>query len=289
MTDRAPEGAATTPEYRVVQALGNNAVVARTDNGLAVLVGKGIGFGRRADDLIGPAAIQQHYLALDPEKLQYFSMLSSIRPETLQAITAALDLAVDRLGDLHPSVYLLLTDHLAFAIQRYTEGQVVANNLLAEIRTRFPEEFEAAEGVLALVNERLDIALPIDEAAFITLHLNAARSGASVKQPLGRVNALAAHVDYLLADLDASGVGHSAREELTSRLAALTRRLVEGRAREFASHRSIERDLDRDWERAARVVGRIVEDEDVRGVRTTGEIAFLAVFLNGWFQDHATP
>lgn len=182
--------------YKVARVFSNNAVLARRGEDELVLVGRGIGFGRRAGDQIAADNVQRQYVEISPDKAQYLDLVNSIDSQVFETISAAIDLATDLLGELHPSVYLVLTDHLAFAVQRLREGEAITNPLLSEIRVVFPAEFGAAELMLSYINSHLDAELPVDEAAFITLHLSAARAGSTVKQPLQQANALAGIVEY---------------------------------------------------------------------------------------------
>lgn len=281
----------TKPTHRVVRALNNNAVLARAGEDEMVLVGRGIGFGRSEGDPIPADSVQSRFIEVDPEKVHFLTWVSSLGTSVLDTITSAVDLAADLLGELHPSVYLLLADHLAFAVQRIEQGEPIQNTLMQEIRAAFPEEYAAAEVVLHFLNANLALTMPGDEAAFITLHLNAARHGASVKQPLQRANRLADVVEFATTELDvprptgADGDPARAGNELTISLAQLAQRLDQGRFRRNAASRSIHRDLPRESDLARQIIQRILGTDVPRAAQ--GEIAYLAVFLHGWGEDHA--
>lgn len=299
MYDRAP---GADPEYRVTHVLNNNAVVVRSESGISVLVGTGIGFNRKIDDPVDPAIVQQQYVAIEPDKIHYLTLLNGLDPELLSAVSEGVELATKTLGHLHPSIYLLLTDHLAFAVERFRDGQVIQNTLLPEIRAFFPSEFEAAELVLHHINTRVGVELPLDEAAFITLHLNAALSGESVKRPLSKANALAGVIDQTLLRLRVTECSRGLREDLSAALVALVDRIEIGRARIFSNPRSIARDLHDEWTHAEWILSTLLGEVPVhsgsapgaliRGKlspeQRLGETAFLAVFLHGWIYDLST-
>lgn len=279
-----------TQTFEVTHVLNNNSVVVRSDAGISVFVGKGIGFGRKPGDEVSLADAQEHYVAVEPDKLHHFNMLTALPSQMLSAIAGGVEKASELLGPLHPSVYLLLTDHLVFAVERFRDGQVIQNNLVPEIRAVFPAEFAAALQVLAHVNQQLDVDLPMDEAAFIALHLNAALSGDSVKAPLSRANALAELTDRILQNLRITQCSRSAREALTTELVALVSRFSAGRARSCAVHRSIARDIPDEWLQAERIMAALLcetmgEVPTLNAEQREGETAFLAVFLHGWKQD----
>lgn len=84
-----------------------------------------------------------------------------------------IDLARERLGKLQ-SLYITLTDHCFFAMERMKNGQVIRNVLLWEIRRLYPKEFQLGQEARAIIAKRLGVELPEDEAGFIALHTVAA-------------------------------------------------------------------------------------------------------------------
>ena len=99
--------------YGVVRVLSNNAVLARHGEDESVLVGRGIGFGRSVGERIPAGQVHQEFIAPQSDKAQYLNLVNSIEPEIFETTQAAVELAADLLGELHPAVYLMLTDHLA--------------------------------------------------------------------------------------------------------------------------------------------------------------------------------
>jgi len=75
----------------------------QTNENTQVLVGRGIGFQRKPGDEISPATADRQYLELSPERAQFLKGVLSLDPAVMETISAAVDLAVDLLGELHPS------------------------------------------------------------------------------------------------------------------------------------------------------------------------------------------
>jgi transcriptional antiterminator len=270
--------------YRVFRVFSNNAVLARRDEDERVLVGRGIGFGRRVGEWIPADQVQQQYFDLNPSKARYLDLMNSVDQHTFDICIEAIEQAANLLGELHQSVYLVLADHLAFVVQRLREGSVISSPLIDVIRAAFPGEFAAAEVVLRYVNSHLDVELPPDETAFITLHLNAARISSSVKVPLRQANALDGIVRFAADRLgrpNTSGVVH---DELIRTLARLTRRVRAGTLRSCPAARLIARDLPLETRLASQIIERISGSTPLPH-GAAGEVAHLAVFLNGWKQD----
>lgn len=66
---------------------------------------------------------------------------------------------------LHQSIYLTLTDHISFAIERYKKGMQFDNPLKVEVKTFYPIEFGVGKYAIRKVREKLDVELNEDEAA----------------------------------------------------------------------------------------------------------------------------
>ena len=73
---------------------------------------------------------------------------------------------------LNEHIHIVLTDHISFAIERTRDGIHVANKLLQEIKIMYQQEFEIGLWALQHIKERCQVDMPVDEAAFIALHLH---------------------------------------------------------------------------------------------------------------------
>ncbi|MFP7695867.1 PRD domain-containing protein [Trueperella sp. LYQ143] len=268
----------------VVRVFNNNVLLVRADDSERVVVGRGIGFGRREGDSISVDTVQQSYVELSSEQERFLDVIRSVDPRVLETVSAAVDFANDLLGDLQPSVYLLLADHLAFAAQRLGSGEVIRDTLCSEIKAVFPEEYAAGQLVLHFVNARLNLDLPESEAGFIALHLKAARTGDAVKQPLEQANELARIIDDIGVMLTESGTARSVDNILFTHIAQLIRQLRNGHMRTNDARLSIERDLPDDMSIARRIICRILNVPTLP-MAAQGEAAFLAMFFHGWRQS----
>ena len=82
---------------------------------------------------------------------------------------------------LNQSIYVTLTDHINFAIERFEQGINLQNALLWEIKRFYPHEFDLGRYALELVKERIGVELPEDEAGFIALHFVNAEYGTDIR------------------------------------------------------------------------------------------------------------
>lgn len=173
--------------YEFVKVLNNNAVLVRhTDsNKESILMGKGLGFHRevKLDD-----AVKVFHLEDSQEKQEYLHLFENVDPEVLTAVTEIINMAKEHLGNLHPSLFIVLSGHLDFAVKRFREGLYLDNRLLWEISQLYPQEFAVAMEAKRLLHEGFNILIDDNEVGFLALHLSASRLHQSVKDALRRTN-----------------------------------------------------------------------------------------------------
>jgi len=99
-------------------------------------------------------------------------LLASIPLEHIQVANEIIGFAKVSLGKkLSENIYLTLTDHINYAIERHEMGMETKNALLWEIKRFYNHEFLIGKEALQIINHKLGIQLPEDEAGFIALHL----------------------------------------------------------------------------------------------------------------------
>lgn len=159
---------------QVKKVINNNIVQSISDSNDEVLVmGKGIGFKKNVNDPIDEQKIEKVYSiapSMPANKLE--ALLSNIKLEHLQVANEIISYAKVSLGKkLSENVYLTLTDHIDYAIERYQENLPIKNALLWEIKRFYNHEFLIGKEALNMIEQKLNIRLPEDEAGFIALHI----------------------------------------------------------------------------------------------------------------------
>lgn len=161
--------------YTVEKSLNNNVLIAiNNDHKEVVLIGKGLGFHYKKNDIIPTDAIDKLFLLHDEqEQAHYKELLPHINEETLNTIISSTELIRRKSNAiLNQHVHVALTDHLVFAITRLSRGLSIKNPFLSETKVLYPFEYEIAAEVVDLINQSLDINLPEGEIGFIALHVH---------------------------------------------------------------------------------------------------------------------
>ena len=159
---------------KVLKSINNNVVSCLDENGREwIAMGRGLGFSLRAGDKIDQTKVEKLFRMETPDDARRLTDLFATLPaQQIELCSLIVDRATQDLGrKLSPSVYLTLTDHICFAIERLRSGTTFQNTLLAEVRTFYPREYTVGKYALELMAKELDVHFPDDEAANIALHL----------------------------------------------------------------------------------------------------------------------
>lgn len=159
---------------KVHKILNNNVVVTLDAKGNELIVtGRGVGFKKREGDLVDSELIEKQFSLTNNETLPRFAeLLSEIPIEVLTTTEVIINYAKQFLeGKLQDSIYISLTDHIHFAIERHKQGFDIPNSFLWETKKLYPKEFQIGLYALSVIKQRLNVDLPEDEAGFITFHI----------------------------------------------------------------------------------------------------------------------
>lgn len=159
----------------IIQRIINNNVISALDeqNQEVVVMGKGIGFQKKAGQKVDKDNIEKIFHMEDEQALRKFKdLLADLPLEYVQVSNEIISYAKQYLGmELNQNVYITLTDHISFAITRFKEGMLFENVLTNEICCFYPREYSVGVHALELVRQRTKVRLPEDEAASIAIHL----------------------------------------------------------------------------------------------------------------------
>ncbi|WP_368541851.1 BglG family transcription antiterminator LicT [Enterobacter soli] len=158
---------------KIAKILNNNVVVVQDERGREqVVMGRGLAFQKRVGEALDTALIEKVFALQSDELVRRLGeLLNQIPLEVMTTCDRIIGLAAQRLGKLQDSLYITLTDHCYFAIERQKKGLAIKNVLLWDIKRLYPKEFELGQEARAIIARRLNVELAEDEAGFIALHL----------------------------------------------------------------------------------------------------------------------
>ena len=158
---------------QILRILTNNAVVILGENKKEQIVcGKGIAYKKRPGDNIDTTLINQVFsLQSEDMNIKFQQLLLDIPIEEINIADEIITKGKMSLGKkIDDSIYVSLSDHIHMAIHRYLDGVIIKNALLWDIKQFYADEFAIGLYSLRLIEEKLGVTLPEDEAGFIALH-----------------------------------------------------------------------------------------------------------------------
>lgn len=158
---------------QVLRVINNNVISSLDDERCEVVVmGKGVGFQKKAGDLIDETRVEKVFRLPKEHTNQYERLVSDMPYEHIRMAEKIIHYASKTLNrHLNKNIYITLTDHLNFAIERQKKGTVFQNALLWEIKKFYEDEFQIGLRAIAMVREKTGVELSEDEAGFIALHI----------------------------------------------------------------------------------------------------------------------
>lgn len=177
--------------YRVIKVLNNNGVLVydmKRDEE-AILLGSGIGFGKRINERFERDENTRRYTIVDREEKQRTGrqVLSGMDPAFLELAGKIVELAGQKLGTLNPNILIPLADHIAVAVERMQNGILLKNPFHKDIHVLYPEEYQIALAAREMIQAQTGCVLLDDEAGYIALHIRAGRMDEKLEDSLQMV------------------------------------------------------------------------------------------------------
>ena len=175
---------------KVDKVINNNIVSVLEDGKEIVVMGRGLGFRAKPGSEILETRIEKIFrLDSQTEVDQFKTLLSNLPLEHIQVSTEIINYAKEVLNKkLNQNIYITLTDHINFSIERFHKNMMFANPLLREVRSFYREEYLIGEYAVALIKRKLHVDLPVDEAASVALHIVNAEYNTKMKDTIDITN-----------------------------------------------------------------------------------------------------
>ncbi len=226
-------------DMKILKVINNNVVSCVDELGReSVAMGKGLGFASRSGMELNQDKVEKlFHLRSQSETDRLKDLFSSISEEQIELCSRIIAYAGESLSArLNPSIYLTLTDHINFAINRIKQGIVFQNALLTEVRTFYPREYAVGKYAVELIRTETGIPFPEDEAASVALHLVNAESDNSISETVRITQALHDILEILRQSKEISLNEDSTYfDEFTVNLKFLVIRIFDGQEKDCQS------------------------------------------------------
>ncbi|MFC1283990.1 BglG family transcription antiterminator LicT [Bacillus paralicheniformis] len=159
---------------KIAKVINNNVISVLNEQGQELVVmGRGIAFQKKPGEAVDESRIEKIFRLDNKDVSERFkTLLDEIPIEFMEMSEKIISYAKLKLGKkLNDSIYVSLTDHIHFAVERNKKGLDIKNALLWETKRLYKDEFAIGKEALAIIEKKTGAALPEDEAAFIALHI----------------------------------------------------------------------------------------------------------------------
>ena len=159
---------------KISRIINNNVVSTCDEEGREVIVmGRGVGFKAKEGSTIDKDKIEKVFRLDSQNTMDKFKeLLVNLPMEHVQISAEIISYAKEVLNrPINPNVYITLTDHINFALERFKQKMMFSNPLIREVRSFYHAEYLIGEYAIAMIDRDLGIKLPVDEAASIALHI----------------------------------------------------------------------------------------------------------------------
>ncbi|MDM5303813.1 transcriptional antiterminator LicT [Bacillus subtilis] len=159
---------------KIAKVINNNVISVVNEQGKElVIMGRGLAFQKKTGDDVDEYRIEKVFTLDNKDVSEKFkTLLYEIPIECMEVSEEIISYAKLKLGKkLNDSIYVSLTDHINFAIQRNQKGLDIKNALLWETKRLYKDEFAIGKEALHMVKNKTGVSLPEDEAGFIAMHI----------------------------------------------------------------------------------------------------------------------
>lgn len=158
----------------VKKVLNNNVITSLSDSGQEIVImGNGIGWKQKTGEKVDESKIEKIFrMDTASSTMQLKQLFLEVEIDSIRITSKIVDYAKEYLGvELKKNIYITLTDHIDFAIERTKNGIYFQTALYWEIQKIYPKEFHVGLYALKLIKKELGIELQKGEAASVALHL----------------------------------------------------------------------------------------------------------------------
>ena len=179
--------------YRIKKVLNHNAVIGigGQDNREYLIMGKGIGFGKKVAERIEIRPADTVYsLKESTERGSAEKLVNSIEPVYLEIANEILDEAEKVFQKIDRSVLFPMADHIEYAVKRIKNKEQISNPLRDDIRVLFHMEYKVAQKIQPILKERMGIEIEDDEIGYVALHVHTAINDEKISQAMQMAQAV---------------------------------------------------------------------------------------------------
>lgn len=273
--------------FRVIKALNHNGILAldMDTNQEYILMGKGIGFGKKINERIeAPENVSIYLLQKDTERGSSKEIINNIKPEVLEIANLIIIEAEKQFGQIDKSILYTLADHIEFAIRRMRNNEKISNPLTQDIRALFAEEYKVASKGKLIIKEIENVDINEDEIGYIALHIHSALGEEKVSQAMQTArfvrNCISIIEENIEKKIDIESLSYN---RLMSHIKYMTVRVLKGEEIKLDMNEYIKGRFPKSFEIAEYICSNL--EKDFKKEVSKVEVGYLAMHIERVFAD----
>jgi len=156
---------------RIIKILNNSALLVSDTSQSFILLGKGIAFNRKADEILPIGFNYEQRFGLLRSSRSFEQLITQHKPEIIDLVFKTVQEFVFDENQITPESLVAFCDHIATMYDRVINKESIENPFLMETKTLYPESFKSARFIIDQVNKKYAVEIPDAEIGFIALHL----------------------------------------------------------------------------------------------------------------------
>lgn len=171
--------------YRIRKVLNHNSILAVQNKNEYLIMGKGIGFGRKVSEYVEIRSGDRVYSLQElTERGDAREIVQSVSPVCLELANEVLNQAEEAFGKIDRSILFPMADHIEYAVKRIKNHEQISNPLTDDIRVLFYKEYKVAQCMESLLMEKMNVKIDEHEIGYIALHIHSAINDEKVSQAM---------------------------------------------------------------------------------------------------------
>jgi len=161
----------TSEAVRIIKILNNSALLVSDTKQSFILLGKGIAFNRKPDEILSTGFVYEQKFGLLRSSRSFEQLINQHNPEIIDLVFKTVQEFMFDENQITPEALVAFCDHIATMYDRVIKHESIENPFLMETKTLYPESFKSAQHLIDQVNKKYCVEIPEAEIGFITLHL----------------------------------------------------------------------------------------------------------------------
>ena len=158
-------------KMKLLKVLNNSALIAKDNEGEYLVLGRGISFNRKPDEILDPKTEIEQVFALTTASRYFQKVMDGHRPEIVDLVIKTVQEFMFKADEIDVNALVPFCDHIATMFERVEKNEDIQNPFLLETKTLYPESYRLVETMIARISEKFKVNVPEAEVGYIALHM----------------------------------------------------------------------------------------------------------------------